>query len=63
MQRFAQYGVLKPDEKGAPKVKVYRDKETKMAKGDGLVTFLYEPSVRLRASSSCPHQAPSDSHK
>ena len=45
MQRFTNYGVLKPDESGAPKVKIYKDRATQMPKGDGLVTFLYEPSV------------------
>lgn len=45
LQRFTQYGVIKPGEDGAPKVKLYRDKATNMPKGDGLVTFLYEPSV------------------
>lgn len=45
VQRFAKFGVLKPGEDGAPRVKVYRDKATQMPKGDGLVTFLYEPSV------------------
>ena len=47
MQRFSQYGVIKPDDDGTPRVKVYRDKATKNPKGDGLVTYLYEPSVNL----------------
>lgn len=47
VQRFAAFGVIKPDEDGVPKVKLYRDKATGAAKGDGLVTFLYEPSVSL----------------
>lgn len=44
---FAKCGVIKEDEQGNPRVKVYRDRETGRPKGDGLVTFLKEPSVAL----------------
>lgn len=53
VQRFAQYGVLKPGEDGAPRVKLYRDKATQMPKGDGLVTFLYQPSVSAPEPKQC----------
>ena len=55
MQVFAKCGVLKEDDDRKPKVKVYRDRETQVPKGDGLVTYLKEPSVRqhiLRFASS-----------
>lgn len=45
LQVFAKCGVLKEDDDRKPKVKVYRDRETQVPKGDGLVTYLKEPSV------------------
>ena len=45
LQVFAKCGVLKEDDDRKPKVKVYRDPGTQTPKGDGLVTYLKEPSV------------------
>ena len=47
MQVFAKCGILKEDDDGRPRVKIYRDKATGMSKGDGLVSYLKEPSVSL----------------
>ena len=46
-QVFAKCGILKEDDDGRPRVKIYRDKATGMSKGDGLVSYLKEPSVRV----------------
>ena len=43
---FAKCGIIKEDEDRQPRVKIYRDKGSGFAKGDGLVTYLKEPSVR-----------------
>ena len=45
-QVFAKCGVIKEDDERRPRVKVYRDRESGMPKGDGLVTYLKDPSVR-----------------
>ena len=59
LQRFSQYGVIKPNDDGTPRVKVYRDKATQNPKGDGLVTYLYEPSVKPLSSSCRTYDTPS----
>ena len=47
MQVFAKCGVIKEDDERRPRIKVYRDKESGMPKGDGLVTYLKDPSVHM----------------
>mmetsp|Transcript_4015 Transcript_4015/g.12057 ORF Transcript_4015/g.12057 Transcript_4015/m.12057 type:complete len:387 (-) Transcript_4015:2115-3275(-) len=43
---FSKCGIVKPDpDTGEPKVKLYRD-ENGILKGDGIVTYLLEPSVQ-----------------
>ena len=37
--------MIKEDDERKPRVKVYRDRESGMPKGDGLVTYLKDPSV------------------
>jgi hypothetical protein len=44
-QFFTKCGILKEDDDGKPRIKIYRDKATGMVKGDGLVTYLKPPSV------------------
>ncbi|KAL3133307.1 hypothetical protein ABBQ38_007186 [Trebouxia sp. C0009 RCD-2024] len=46
-QVFGKCGVIKEDDERRPRVKVYRDRESGMPKGDGLVTYLKDPSVEL----------------
>ena len=45
LQVFTKCGILKEDDDRKPKVKVYRDRQSQVPKGDGLVTYLKEPSV------------------
>lgn len=46
-QVFTKCGIIKEDDEGKPRIKLYRDKGTGMIKGDGLVTYLKEPSVSI----------------
>ncbi|PNW70131.1 hypothetical protein CHLRE_17g707050v5 [Chlamydomonas reinhardtii] len=46
-ETFGKCGVIKVDEKGQPRIKLYRDKDTGDLKGDALVSYLKEPSVDL----------------
>lgn len=48
LQVFSKCGVIKEDDERRPRVKVYRDRESGMPKGDGLVTYLKDPSVSLK---------------
>ena len=47
---FGRCGLIKEDDAGQPRVKLYVDKATGMPKGDGLVIYLKEPSVALACS-------------
>ena len=60
VQVFSKCGILKENDDGEPRVKLYRDKATNMLKGDGLVTYLKTPSVRLLAGPDCLSSTPSD---
>eukprot|EP01025_Chloroclados_australasicus_P061196 TRINITY_DN8001_c0_g1_i5.p1 TRINITY_DN8001_c0_g1~~TRINITY_DN8001_c0_g1_i5.p1 ORF type:complete len:636 (+),score=106.64 TRINITY_DN8001_c0_g1_i5:102-1910(+) len=44
---FSKCGIIKEDENGQPRIKIYRHKESGLVKGDGLVTYLKAPSVEL----------------
>ena len=47
-QFFSKCGLIRDGDDGRPRVKIYRDRATGMPKGDGLVTYLKEPSVRFQ---------------
>ena len=44
-QFFTKCGILKDDDEGKPRVKLYKDRASGMLKGDGLVYYLKQPSV------------------
>eukprot|EP00873_Tetraselmis_striata_P038104 jgi/Tetstr1/458368/TSEL_044807.t1 len=44
---FGKCGIIKENEDRAPRIKLYKDEASGMLKGDGLVTFLKEPSVEI----------------
>mmetsp|Transcript_7974 Transcript_7974/g.13825 ORF Transcript_7974/g.13825 Transcript_7974/m.13825 type:complete len:472 (-) Transcript_7974:379-1794(-) len=46
-EAFGRCGIIKDDANGKPRVKIYTDRATGLAKGDGLVTYLRTPSVDL----------------
>jgi HIV Tat-specific factor 1 len=46
-QVFSKCGIIKEDEYRQPRIKLYIDQETGVFKGDGLVTYLKEPSIDL----------------
>lgn len=47
---FSKCGLLRENDDGTPKVRLYRDAATGAPKGDALVTYLKEPSVVLALS-------------
>ena len=52
LQVFQKCGMVKEDDEGRKRVKIYRDKEGRQ-KGDGLVTYLKEPSVSCMMYTRC----------
>ncbi len=52
LQVFQKCGMVKEDDEGRKRVKIYRDKEGRQ-KGDGLVTYLKEPSVSRAMYTRC----------
>uniref|UniRef100_A0A1D1ZUN1 Splicing factor U2AF-associated protein 2 n=2 Tax=Auxenochlorella protothecoides TaxID=3075 RepID=A0A1D1ZUN1_AUXPR len=46
VETFSKCGIIKEDDQRQPRIKIYQDSNG-MPKGDGLVTFLKEPSVDL----------------
>ncbi|ESQ41612.1 hypothetical protein EUTSA_v10013396mg [Eutrema salsugineum] len=44
---FSKCGIIKEDETGKPRIKLYSDKATGNLKGDALITYMKEPSVDL----------------
>lgn len=55
MQVFTKCGVIKEGDDHKPRVKLYQDKSLNVFKGDGLVTYLKEPSVSHSSCSAAPH--------
>ncbi len=53
-QFFSKCGIIKEGDDKRPRIKIYRDRATGMPKGDGLVTYLKEPSVRPLLGHSAP---------
>ena len=48
LQAFSKCGVIKEDDQRRPRIKIYRDRASGMPKGDGLVTYLKDPSVSIK---------------
>jgi HIV Tat-specific factor 1 len=46
VEMFSKCGFIRKDEKGKPKIKLYKDESGKL-KGDGLISFLREESVQI----------------
>ncbi|KFK25854.1 hypothetical protein AALP_AA8G171000 [Arabis alpina] len=44
---FSKCGIIKEDDSGKPRIKLYNDKATGKFKGDALITYMKEPSVDL----------------
>ncbi|XP_019083831.1 PREDICTED: HIV Tat-specific factor 1-like [Camelina sativa] len=44
---FSKCGIIKEDDTGKPRIKLYSDKGTGKLKGDALITYMKEPSVDL----------------
>ncbi|KAF8064756.1 hypothetical protein N665_1169s0014 [Sinapis alba] len=44
---FSKCGIIKEDDSGKPRIKLYSDKATGELKGDALITYMKEPSVDL----------------
>uniref|UniRef100_A0A1J3CJ78 Splicing factor U2AF-associated protein 2 n=1 Tax=Noccaea caerulescens TaxID=107243 RepID=A0A1J3CJ78_NOCCA len=44
---FSKCGIIKEDDTGKPRIKLYSDKATGELKGDALITYMKEPSVDL----------------
>ncbi|KAL1205820.1 Splicing factor U2af large subunit A [Cardamine amara subsp. amara] len=44
---FSKCGIIKEDDSGKPRIKLYYDKATGKLKGDALITYMKEPSVDL----------------
>jgi HIV Tat-specific factor 1 len=54
---FGRCGLIKQDEEGAPRVKVYRDKASGVPKGDGLVIYL-----KVRAAANTHQNSTKHAH-
>jgi len=58
VQFFAKCGILKEDDDGKPRVKLYKDRASGMLKGDGLVYYLKQPSVGHQTIRLIVHNSP-----